>query len=63
MLLVSLNLNIFFKFAIQNTKIINMITEIKERYMSPETEILEVDCEDVICVSGGEYPEWEQENI
>ena len=40
-----------------------MITETKERYIAPETEILEVNYEDVICVSGGEYPEWEQENI
>lgn len=40
-----------------------MITETKERYIAPETEILEVNYDDVICVSGGEYPEWEQENI
>lgn len=31
--------------------------------MAPETEIVEAEYEDVICVSGGEYPEWEQENI
>ena len=40
-----------------------MITETKERYIAPETEILEVNYDDVICVSGGEYPEWEHENI
>ena len=40
-----------------------MLTETKERYIAPETEILEVNYEDVICLSGGEYPEWEQENI
>lgn len=40
-----------------------MLTVTKERYIAPETEILEVNYEDVICLSGGEYPEWEQENI
>ena len=40
-----------------------MATETKERYMAPETEILEVIFEGVICVSGGEYPEWTQETI
>ena len=40
-----------------------MRTNNKERYMVPETEIIEAEYEDVICVSGGEYPEWEQENI
>lgn len=40
-----------------------MLTETKERYIAPETEILEVNYEDVICLSGGDYPKWEEENI
>ena len=40
-----------------------MRTETKEKYVAPDVDILEVDYKDVICVSGGEYPEWDQENI
>ena len=35
----------------------------KEQYVSPKCEVLEARLEGVMSVSGGPYPEWEEEDI
>ena len=32
-------------------------------YAAPVTEVIELVEEGVVCASGGNYPEWDQENI
>ena len=40
-----------------------MITQTKDRYISPECEVLDVQPEGVIALSPGKYPQWGEENI
>ena len=40
-----------------------METKRKELYEAPSTMKFEVEQEGVICVSGGKYPQWDQEDI
>lgn len=35
----------------------------REVYEAPEAEILELTAEGVVCLSGGEYRQWEGEDI
>ncbi len=35
----------------------------KFEYKAPETRVLECATEGIICLSGGKYPVWEEENI
>jgi len=35
----------------------------KEKYLSPEVTVVEVKQEGVICASGGEFPQWDPEDI
>ena len=35
----------------------------REVYEAPEAEILELTAEGVVCLSGGEYPGWDQDVI
>ncbi len=40
-----------------------MITQTKEQYVSPECEVLEINPEGVMALSGGPYPTWEEEDV
>lgn len=42
---------------------IQMETKLKELYEAPSTMVFEVKQEGVICASGGNYPQWEEEDI
>ena len=46
----------------QNHKLMEQ-KEAKQLYCSPEANIFEIKQEGVICASGGEYPQWNDENI
>lgn len=37
--------------------------ESKEFYESPLTAVVKVEQEGVVCVSGGDYPKWPEEDI
>ena len=40
-----------------------MISQTKDRYVSPECEVLDVQPEGMIALSPGKYPQWGEENI
>lgn len=40
-----------------------MIKESKSSYEAPEAILLELCIERHVCISGGEYPTWEEEDI
>ena len=39
------------------------LMEVKELYEAPVTRTLEFSNEGIICLSPGEYPQWQEENI
>ena len=40
-----------------------IVLQTKDRYISPECEVLDVQPEGVIALSPGKYPQWGEENI
>lgn len=40
-----------------------MTSEWKQLYDSPRLEVLELHQENIICLSGGDYPNWPGENF
>ncbi len=41
-----------------------MKQDLKENYVSPETEVISVRTESaILTMSGGEYPEWQEEDV
>ena len=49
--------------GIENQIHTHMNTQTKDRYVSPECEVLDVQPEGVIALSPGKYPQWGEENI
>ena len=37
--------------------------QLKELYVPPVAKTLELDIESIVCMSGGEFPSWEEEPI
>ena len=52
-----------FHIFVQNQIAQIMETPIKAFYEAPSAMVYEVNQEGVICASGGEYPQWQNENI
>ena len=49
--------------SVENQIHTHMISQTKDRYISPECEVLDVQPEGMIALSPGKYPQWGEENI